>query len=445
MADKAARLEEIRKKLNAGASSSKPVQPVKQQESKYGDLDSVKVTLNNAPKVWNDKDLKSIKIYEVSQLSRDDILRLGNHVFNSIAEGTFTTSDVDIILALAVSLLEPGCDSNNPVYILEPLPEGYGNAFKDVNIARSEARAESLSEAANTLNRLREQHSTAEGESKKKLAGVISRLEARVASEETQTDLPVSNAEDVFIFPYAAAYMMRLYGKTPDVWSEKIELAKRRAATWYDMSEENMEIFSVTSEQAMIIRESMSRKPEIVSTWVMWCAYAENNSSRLAQSSFGMLKYLANQMFAYTAMHAYSFVIQIQAETGVSFKLLLTELDCPATRAGVREIANIIRTYELTEAHPNRKTYFRYARVWDSGYFSSIQTSNCKMLAYVVAKVRKSLSTQGMSNPTDIYALKSLDSKLMGTLDVVADNLYDMIIRNTTEDEESGSIWKKRE
>ncbi|WAB68507.1 nucleocapsid protein [Daphne virus 1] len=446
MATREERLAKLRNKISAKPLTEEktniaPASAVKTLP-RYDDLETVKVTINNAPKAWDDADLSKIKIYTVRKLKTSEIIRLGKSVFDRIEQETFTTSDVDIILSLAVSILEPGCDPNKPTYILTELPASMGSRFKEVVTSISESRNESLSSAMASVAKLRSRLENEPDEERKAvIQAAMEKIEGKMA-EMGEDDVPIDDLRSAFIYPFLAAYILRLYAKTPDSWTDKMSLAKQRAATWYDIQLDLLNEISISKVQAGLIREALARKPEICSTWVMLCAHAENNPKHLSVSSLGILKYMALQMFAYTAMHAYSFVVQIQAETGVSFKILLSELDCPATRSGVREIANIIRRYELTEAHPNRKTYFRYARVWDPGYFSHVQTSNCKMLAYVAGKVLGSLSSKGMTNPTDVYALKGLDVKLISTLDQVSDNLYNLLIKSTTNDEESGSSWK---
>ncbi|DBA37192.1 TPA_asm: N [Scutellaria alphacytorhabdovirus 1] len=442
--DKAARLEQIRQKAAATKKNNKTITSSK--NTKYDDLDGVIVTLTNAPKVWDDSELANIKTYDVEKLSPADILQHGKSVFKRIEMDQFTTSDVETLLALAVSIMEPGCSMINPIYMLEKPDDSKGNKYKKINVEANASTAETNLEKAQNLERLRGKHSAAKTDAeKKRLESVMKKLEKTIASAGSSTDVPVevADGDDFLVYPYLAAYILRLYGKTPEAWCDRLELAKKRAATWYNISGGITESFVISVKQATFIRESMARKPEICSTWVLWCSYTENNPSQLSSTSAGIIKYLATQMYAYTGMHAYSFIVQIQSETGVSFKTLLSELDCPATRSAVREVADVIRNYEVTALHPKRTTYFRYARVWDPGYFSSIQTSNCKTLAYVVAKVRKSIAG-GMSSPTDIFALKGLDDKFIATLDDVADNLYDIIIESTTQDAESGSIWKKK-
>ncbi|DAF42441.1 TPA_asm: nucleocapsid [Bacopa monnieri virus 1] len=446
--DRESRLKQLKNKMSTLRVGETSGTVNKTSNSRYDDLDDVRVTLTNAPKVWDDKDLATIKTYDVSQMSPTDIMIHGKAVFERIEGDKFSTSDVDIILALAVSILEPGCSMETPIYILEPPMDKIGNKFKTINVEASESRADENLERARQLERMRGKHSRAKTEAdKRRLESILKRLENTISSsdpneESEDAKLDITNEDEVFMYPYLAAYLLRLYGKTPEAWCDKFDLAKKRAATWYNVTGGIVENVLISAKQATFIREAMARKPEICSTWVLWGAYTENNPEKLSSTSAGMLKYLSTQMYSYTGMHAYSFVIQIQSETGVSFKTLLTELDCPATRVAVREIAGIIRKYEITAAHPNRTSYFRFARVWDPGYFSSVQTTNCKMLAYVVAQVRKSISG-GMNSPTDIFALKGLDEKLIADLDVVAGNLYEIIMASTTQDEESGSIWKR--
>ncbi|AJG39174.1 nucleocapsid [Wuhan Insect virus 4] len=423
------------------------VKPTTPKVDKYHDLAETRVSLKSTPKDWKDEDIKNVNIYGVKQLSISEIVRLGSNVFESISKSQFTSSHVDILLSLAVSLLEPGSTAETEKYVLIPLPSTVGNPIKNVSITASEAKSKEVSLFETRLKAARRNYETADESKKEKLAGMIEQLEADIATSQSSTkgaekEVKPSNAEDAFVYSYMAAYFLRLYNKTSEAVVTKLEVAKKRAATWYDLPSNALDEIDLSADQASIIREAMSKKPEINKTWVLWCAYNENENKNLSQNAIGMLRYLAIQMFAYTSMHAYSFVVQMQTETGVSFRDILTELCCSATRAGVDQIAKILREYELTEGHPDRKTYFRYARVWDSGYFTSLQTSNCKMLAYVAAKTMKNLSSTNMSDPTEIFALQSVSEKMRSTLDGVADNLYDILMAKMTQDSDAGNSWK---
>nr|DAF42386.1 TPA_asm: N [Pelargonium radula virus 1] len=426
-----------------GKKASAPVKRI----SRFGDLESVTVSLSTRPKPWKDAEIKSIKITEVTQLSITEAIAIGTEMMGSIRAGKVTSQTVDQILSLAVSIFSPSSINNEASHLLNPLPDKLGTIIRQSETEPtkpSEVAAgglmEQLEKVRSRINRAKAGADVSKlRELEDRLNGQLNNLETGAANDRDQ----INNVDDAYAYTYLAAYMMRLAGKTSAAWVDRLEMAKTRFHSWYDCESSILDHIDVEAEQAERIREGMARRPDSISTWVLWAAYNENENSLMNQNDSGMLRYLVTQMYSYTGMHAYASVMQLQVEHNVTFKFLLEELNCPVTRKAVYEIADIIRNHEITEQHSDRKTYFRYARVWDSGFFVNLQSKNCTVLGYTVAKARKMLSSSTtLSDPTQAFAFKNLDEKIKSSLDTVADRLYEKIMAVSTQDEESGSIWK---
>ncbi|DBA37111.1 TPA_asm: N [Pinellia alphacytorhabdovirus 1] len=419
----------------------------KSTNTAYDDLEKITVSLRNTPKVWDDNHMETINILGFTRQEPADIIHLGKAVFSSISTGTFLSSDVDALVNLAISIIKPDSRTVENAHMLIPLPEKIGHVVHTPTVDAGSGVESARKKAESKIASVRRTIPSASAEARVKLEALVKKLESDLNNMGT-TESPDNTTqgvqvEEAFAYAYLAAYCMRLPGKTPSSWVEKLETAKRRFANWYDHRSAFLESFTISEDHASALKDALARKQEWISTWIVWVAYNESENKDMNPNAKGMLRYLATQMYSYTALHAYSYIVQIQSESGVSFKVLLSQLDCPATRSAVREVANIIRKYEITEAHPERKTYFRYARVWDSGYFSSLQTSQCKILARVAGRTQQMLSSKADgSDPTGAYALKNMDPKLIKTLDEVSDRLFEVIMEATTNDEQSGGIWK---
>ncbi|DBA37042.1 TPA_asm: N [Ilex alphacytorhabdovirus 1] len=414
------------------------------KKNPYSDLADITVSLSNAPKVWNDSDINNIQIVDVSQLPADSIISLGSDMLDEL-NGTKISSDtIDIILSLAVSMFKPGSSSNAMDYVLKPIPPTMGHKLRGIEIEPESIADKERTELQEKIERAQRVQRTAKKEEDRKqaeqLEADLKRQMEELSGEDE--DEKLENSDIIMAYTYLAAYLMRLPGKTSEVWLEKMETAKTRFNAWYDCESTILEDFSMTVDTAEKLRDGFARRPDALATWLLWLSYNENENKEITPVSLGMLRYMALQMYTYTGMHAYASIMALSVENNITFDVLLQELLCPATKKAINEVANIIRHYELTERNPKRKTYFRYARNWDSGYFLNLQSKNCTILGYTVAKTRKMLSaSSAISDPTQAFAFRNMDDKLKSSLDSVADKLYSLILARSTKDEESGSIW----
>ncbi|DBA37184.1 TPA_asm: N [Rubus alphacytorhabdovirus 1] len=465
--DLAARLKTLKGLLDQGSSSSsqppiyvqknpplkdKQVQinkpnnsksPLKNQKltERYRDLSKVSISLKNSPKVWKDDHLSSIEIVEVKQLTATDAIAIGKSVFSHIEDNSYLSSHLDDLLALAVSLFSPGYSGTRMKSMLTDIK---GHAGKPIAIASTDSGSgvqETKAKENKVLASLeRTLKSTTDLNVIENLKKAIEKIKAE--GEVPQEDSDEVDVNEAFAYTFMAAYCMRLYCKTAANWVDKMDAAKKRFKGWYNCSSDFMDKFSMNEVDASSLRDALTRRPEWCSTWVLWVAHAESTSS-FGKNEKGMLRYLATLPFSYTAMHAYPNIIEIHTLTGVTFDKILAQLDCPITRAGCTEVANIMRNHEIMEGSDRTSTYFRYARVWDPGYFHKLQTSSCQVLAYVTAACKKMLSTNANSDPTDIYALRGMDPAQKATLDAVAERLYNYLMDLATNDGESGQIWAR--
>ncbi|KAL3638896.1 hypothetical protein CASFOL_016803 [Castilleja foliolosa] len=360
-------------------------------KKKYAELDNIELLTGNAPKTWSDDELKKIKVHKISRLTINEILTKGQWFINQVNSMTSTATVADVCLELALHIGCMGSTQWSPLlHLLE----------KDVGFDL--------------------------GWESPKVTGTSHQVTGDLFQRMTKTSMDEMDANAIC---YLAAYCLRLYGKTEQAWTGKLALAKTNYQSWYKHESSVMQLFSPSEDQARKLRLAFNRKPVLGSTWVLTVAYNENRGNSLSKNHLGMLTYLACQMFSYTGMHAYSFIMQIHAKSGIEFAPLLKQLNCQATRRAVIEAENIINKFELIEGKEGRTTYFRYARFFDSGYFLSLQTSNCTFLAYVTAKTLQMLTPQSEgSNPLDVYALKNVGPAWRARMDKAAANLYKYIL-----------------
>ncbi|DBA37035.1 TPA_asm: N [Hedera alphacytorhabdovirus 1] len=410
----------------------------------FDGLDSVSVGKRTSD-VWSDNHLSQINIYPVKQVASTEIISLGEILIKALSTGTSTSSTVDICLTLAVSLGKPA-EASFSSMLSEP-PEDQGSKLPWVAPDSTKiAKTSGLSYVQRrTLNMAKTNLATETDEAKRDvLTETIKNLEDQEAGIIEPQSQPTRSTDDANAYCFMASLLLKLYSKSVESFMKGIESWKTRFAAWYDSSSSKITEFKPTESNITGFRTILARRPEIWSTWVWWVAHNENAKSLLITQQ-GLLNYVACQQYAYSGMHAYSLLVDIHEKTGMTFGKLLQYLNCPITRNGVRVAADIIRNHEITSKNANRTTYFRYARIWNPKYFSALQSSNCRTLLYVTAKVNKMVSTQGQGgDPMEIYALKDMDEAITKRLDVVATTLAERIIDHMLIDEESGDVWANK-
>jgi hypothetical protein len=398
---------------------SKPTVCVKTGKmSRYSDLNDVSI-LRCRPLDWTDKELEKIRIYNVNQVDTDEIVLLGNSLIKDIEESKIKSSTLNIILSLAVSLIDPFSEGSEFLLIPPSEHQGVKISYEQPIATKGDAEEEMEDEEAELANLAKQAKNNKKESTTTKLQKQVDKIK--------ESNIQQGSAS---VYTFLAAYLLRLHSKLPDGFVSSLGRCKNRYAGWYKHGGEIMNGITVSAEVAEEISQALGRRPVIIHTWVMWIAVNENrpSESKLSVQQRGLVDYLSGQIFSYTGMHAYNLTMAIQETTKCELDLLLRELNCPLTRSAVEGIRDIVKNHELTEGHSTRTTYFRYARIWDPDYFYKVQTKSCLALVYLVAKTFKEIGTTSeVADPTKIHALRKLGEPMKAHLDVVSDRLVKMI------------------
>lgn len=418
--------------------------------NKYQDINDINLSVSRSASNWDDKDFYQVRIFNVSQLSADECVLFGKSIFKAINEDSVTADVVFMMLYLAVSckstldveknLLTPPPGMTQTIEYTKPTPSNE----VDINSSGIEDQLDDIfdtpsASAPGISKRAMKRARAKKGAASRELEDTI--RAARGQSEEHATSLS-DKGFMAAAYTYIAAFLMRLQCRQPD--SKMIEATKKaieRFSGFYDDGREVFDTLEISEESLRAIRDVIARKPEVTSTWVAWIAYNENKVS-LVKQDFGLLEYLATQVFSYQGMHVVTQTLAIHQITAVPLGMLLREMDCQMTREAVREIYRIVKDYHRNADHPDRTTFYRYARVWNEGYFSRVQSKSCAQLLYLAAKIVKELGTNSNSDPTQIYAVKDLAASAKERLNKVADNIISFIWAQAADDEEAGDAWK---
>nr|QBS46637.1 nucleocapsid [Raspberry vein chlorosis virus] len=436
------------KQMSSSADKQERKSPPKPQ--KYQDIDNISLSVGREASKWEDSHFKALQIYDITALNSDDGVLFGRAVIKAINEGTITSDILFMMLYLAVS-----CRSTMDVskYLLSkptgmtammdhtpPTAAASDEHIEDATTDRNEDVISGIFANASSGKRTNKQ-----GGNKTNRPESSDALRQAQNSRRNNTPLQVEDSDKEHMaaaYSYISAFLMRLQCRQPDSkMMTAIEKARARYNGFYDEGQGIFDSMNVSEESLTMIREVLARKPEITSTWVAWTAYNENEVT-LGRQDKGLLEYLATQVFAYQGMHMVTQTLAIHQITKVPIGKLLAQMDCQMTRAAVTEIYYIVRDYQKNEQHQDRKSYYRYARVWSDGYFSKVQSKACGQLVYLAAKTVKDLGASTNSDPTEIYAIKDLSAAARERLDRVSAKLIDYIWSLANNDEDAGGIWK---
>ncbi|BAM36030.2 nucleocapsid protein [Persimmon virus A] len=378
-------------------------------------------------KTWNDDtELPNIPIYSLSEITVDQLCVVGAATIKRIKNGDTSNLTVDGLIYLATSLRDP---SNPEVALLTAPTAKFGApAALTIDLTNTDSQQATNPKISVKAQKLIDR--------RKKEASQI------VDEEEKKNDdvSSVSKEGQASAYCFIAAYLMRLYSRTAESFCASLDLMRSRFGSWYTEGSSILDSFEMEETIADDLKGMLSKKPNILNTWVMWVAFNEN-ASVLDRNNRGLMEYLAGQIFSYTSLHVVTQTLAIQQYTKCDMAMLLSELESPMTRGTVQELYKLIRDYEVTTLHPDRTTFFRYARNWDAGYFAPLQTKKCTNLVYLTASVIKLIAPTGArSDPTKIYGLSDLGEMTKTKLDKVAMKLSDLLTR-VEGDENTGSCW----
>ncbi|UXD79150.1 Nucleocapsid protein [Alphacytorhabdovirus alphapogostemi] len=398
----------------------------------YDDISEITVVPGGSNVPWNDEDLGNIRRYTLAAMDSASMVLHGGYVFDGLNKALGIDANLLIsAVHLAVNLRDPDRITS---CLLSAPPASPRATIQTTLPTIRETQTTLTEEEKNALKALGKDPASVE-KADREDASSNQGKDTADRSDQGSVDMKAA------AYAYICAFLMRLQCRSPQNVLGGLKRAVERFKTWYDGTTSVLEEIDFSIDALSKLKDAISRKPEVTGTWVMYLAVTENEKDLLKQSR-GMLEYLGLQVFSYQGMHALTQVLALHQLSKVSLKDLMIELDSPLTRGGLREIATIIRHHERTNRAPDRKTYFRYARVWDTKYFAQLQSKTCVPLLYVAAVAVRDISPNKTSDPTQIYALQNIGTAMKQALDRVAAALTKYIVDKSYHDLKSGSVWE---
>ncbi|UTN00441.1 putative nucleocapsid [Hyptis latent virus] len=423
----------------------KTVRPPK-KVGMFSDINKETISMSKSVSVWKDSEFESLNIYKIEPLNTDECVLQGAQLFSDINSDQITADTLLKLLSLAVSIRSTGNIKEHlmksPMEVVKSdrvytRPEA--EAVIEPTVVNDEEQQEVLELFADQASQPK---SKKQQKRAKKVSAKLMEINQGASTSATIVGKIANKEYQAAAYAYMAAYLMRLQCRQSDKVMSGLEVPKNRFSGFYDAGASTLDTLVPGEKSFENLRTILGRKPEVTSTWVAWVAYNENERKSMLKQDLGLLEYLAIQVFAYQGMHVVTQVFAIHQIAKCGLGDLLQQLNSKWTTTAVNVIYNIIKNYQRTDKHPERKTYWRYARVWNDGYFSQIQSKSCSQLLYLAAKTVKTMSNDEKSDPTQIFAIKDMATKMKERLDLISDKLVDMLMAVDDNDETTGDIWK---
>ncbi|DBA37059.1 TPA_asm: N [Mentha alphacytorhabdovirus 1] len=408
-------------------------------ETKYTELDDLQVSKGRKIENWTEGMELKIKVLNVNQVESAYAVKYGEYMLECLSSGESSVINAElanVMLTLAVSMKSP--DDIGQFLLSKPVrSESVMLPFVVKEVSGLKMVEDTMDEDEAALT--------------KKLAQIRKKKASQLVEEKVEAQAGSSKEENAYnndtlaaFYSYLAGFLIRLQCRQVDNVHGNIPKSAERFKGWYEEGSDLFDDLDIGRDALEKLKAVFARKPDVTGTWVMWLAHAENEMS-LTRQPLGLLQYIGVQIYAYQGLHVMTQILTIKEISKAQLGFILRQLDCPLTREGVREVYNIILNLEVTTTNPNRKTYFRYARVWGEGYFLKIRSATCAPLLYTAARVVKEITTNATSDPTQIYAIQKLGPSMKAKLEIAAMKLVGMLLEQNTYDEESGEIWDPTE
>ncbi|DBA36724.1 TPA_asm: N [Nitraria betacytorhabdovirus 1] len=377
-------------------------------------------------KEYSDADILKNQTYKFSKfvLSTDELTSLSNNFYQDMVNGFSSKHSAKMALLLALNIRKTedvdSCilkahKSTNPkeldIYEI-------GVTRKDKGSSSSETRQEGA-EKDDVLNQIDQALSASSGQ------------------EEVMSEIRASSRNLPF-GPFLAAYLMKIIIKQVNNVSLGLSHMKERYLGFYpEMECPNVEI---TTAALTNLQNKLKFDKYSANTWIFTTADYEYDADATSVDS-GVVRYLANLQFSFSAMPAYNLFRELLLKTGGDPADWIVKLWTDSTKGTLLEIHKILSQFESiieNGATKKKSKYFKYARVIDPQYFLKLQPGQSLCLIYLLARVLNHYQNySSLSNPDKIAALTKMGERQKEFLRMLAD----VIIENEGEEEGEGTKY----
>ncbi|KAL5699078.1 hypothetical protein ACHQM5_030029 [Ranunculus cassubicifolius] len=308
---------------------------------------------------WDDSMLCGKQGIRVYAMTNDDIVKLGSPVLKNIMQSSVTKANVGAIILLAWNLRDPADMTQSIFPDYSPCASS-----EDIDIS-------TLSD---------------------KVSGIFNTTSQESLKQGTLI-FPASVSKAAACITYVCASFLRLFTKDvnnylnslPHITSSFSEFYHFGfPLTWYSPPKQSLEEISFILRGFSIFKYGMAGM-----------LYLHNE----IPIALPLRTVLYEQHLSCTGMHAYALFVEIQKALNVTVKDIGNCIPRrPMVLVPFKSMANIIDKFdgEVISDNKKRRTW-KYARIFDSSFFTGIQTKNCCCLVYMLAYLSILLGVQDQS------------------------------------------------
>nr|DBA36787.1 TPA_asm: N [Sesamum betacytorhabdovirus 1_Ses] len=247
--------------------------------------------------------------------------------------------------------------------------------------------------------------------------------EKKDESKEIVVETPLAKGADTEYdrsAKFCAAFCIRALVKKSSSVKTSWENLGARYRTFYGRTMHPT--FSKPAEESKIddLKEKLNADPMIATTWILAFNKIETSANQKT-NRFKMIRYLCILPLAYSGMHAIKLFLEVREKLSCKYYWLEEKLYCPFTGKAILQINEIFQNWYPTDDDTKQTQYFKYARLFDSGFYQSLQTRKALSLIYVLVQIMKESGdiTPG-SDPSQIHDLDQVKGRRKDFLDNLA-------------------------
>ncbi|PIA45992.1 hypothetical protein AQUCO_01600333v1 [Aquilegia coerulea] len=236
---------------------------------------------------------------------------------------------------------------------------------------------------------------------------------------------PTSVSEAAASVSYVCASLLRLFTKSVNNYLRALPYLNssfedfyhfKFPLTWYNPSQESLEAISDKFRSNSLFKYGMAGMIYL------------HNETPLARE---LREMLYEEHLRFTGMHAYTLFVEVQRALEVTIENFGQLLTGTMYVTPFRYMENVIRTFEGDNLSENkRRMTWKYARIFDSSFFTGIQTKNCKFLVYLLAYLSILVGIHDES-VLQIVQIRDINELMKTTTQDKAQVIYDSILAST--------------
>ncbi|UQZ09617.1 49K protein [morning glory varicosavirus] len=240
---------------------------------------------------------------------------------------------------------------------------------------------------------------------------------------------PLQEPDDIdktaVYYCYIATSAFRLFTKSPDNYIRAWEHIKRRFAGFYGFNPEvDIPAPSQTAIEGLHSAFSADSRFKFTLYKILYHASPVPDND-------GLRRFLYEIHLQNTGLHSIGIFAQLCQSLNIKSQALLRFLRCEEYAKQVDALAEVARMMaDTSTAHSKRM--WRYGRIFNENFMSSLQTKSCPKFVYILASMVKQEDPAKCQNILQIVQIANLDTAMKMKCKLVGERLLSMIRSKST-------------